>query len=120
MIRCLTLFDITRNGDYHAQNQLKNWHTLMQAIGLKSIPTIEAYPTKIFRNIDSMGFGKNYTGFQNLWIFDFNSDNFKNDAETLGSIDAIPMILGLEETAPNIKNYTVVSGENQNICFLFL
>jgi len=121
MIRCLTLFDITRNGDYYAQNQLKNWHTLVQAIGLKSIPTIQAYPTRVYRKIDDIGFGENYTGFHNVWLFDFDSDNFKNNLESLeNEIGFIPMITGLEESVEDLKKYTIVSGENKNICFLLL
>ena len=120
MIRCLTLFDISRTGDYHARNQLKNWHTLVQAIGLKSIPTIQTYPTKVYRKIDDIGFGKNYSGFHNVWLFDFDSDNFENNLETLETVDKIPMIINLEETIKDIKNYTVVSGENKNISFFYI
>jgi len=117
----MTLFDITRNGDYHAADQLKNWHTLMQAINIKSIPTIQSYPRKFFRNTDGLGFGKKYSGHEEIWMFDFNIDNFDGDITELESnIDLIPMITGLEETAKNLDHYTVTNGDNQNIVFLLL
>lgn len=117
----MTLFDITRNGDYYAVDQLKNWHTLLQAINLQSIPTIQSYPQRIFRSIDSLGFGKKYEGHQELWMFDFDVDNFDGDLSLLETtIDMIPMITGLEETAKNLDPYTVSHGNNQNIVFLLL
>jgi hypothetical protein len=117
----MTLFDITRNGDYHAADQLKNWHTLLQAINLQSIPTIQSYPKRLFRNIDGLGFGTKYDGYQELWMFDFDIDNFDNDLTLLKSnIDMIPMITGLEETAENLDQYTISHDDNQNIVFLFL
>ena len=119
MIRCITLFDITRNGDYHAADQLKNWHTLLQAINLQSIPTIQSYPKRFFRNIDGLGFGSSYSGHQEIWMFDFTIDDFNNNLELLEkNIDLIPMITGLEETVENLKEYTITRGDNKNIVFL--
>jgi len=120
MIRCLTLFDITRSSD-HNSNQIKNWHTIIQALGLKSILTIHSYPKKVFRNIDGLEFGKNYIGNHNVWIFDFELENFNNNLEEICyMVDLIPMIQGLEESVKNLKNYTIADGENKNICFLLL
>ena len=121
MIRCMTLFDITRNGDYYAADQLKNWHTLLQAINLKSIPTIQSYPKKLFRNMDGLGFGKRYSGVEHIWMFDFDTDDFDGDlTELKNNIDLIPMITGLEETVTDLDNYTIINGDNQNIVFLLL
>jgi len=119
MIRCSTLFDISRNNK--DRNQLRNWHTLIQSIGLKSTPTIHSYPKKIYRNIDEMDFGNEYVGFHNIWLFDFELDNFDGDLITLANdIDFIPMIIGLDESVKNMQSYTISHGSNKNICFLLL
>jgi hypothetical protein len=121
MIRCITLFDITRNGDYHAAEQLKNWHTLLQSINLQSIPTIQSYPKRLFRNIDDLGFGQKYSGYEEIWMFDFEIENFDGNLSLFQeNIDMIPMITGLEETAENLDHYTISHGDNQNIVFLLL
>jgi hypothetical protein len=117
----MTLFDITRNGDYHAADQLKNWHTLLQAINLQSIPTIQSYPKRFFRNTDGLGFGKKYSGHEEIWMFDFDIDNFDDDLTELeNNINLIPMITGLEETVKDLDHYTIAQGDNQNIVFLLL
>ena len=117
----MTLFDITRNGDYHASNQLKNWHTLLQAINLQSIPTIQSYPKRFFRNLDGLGFGSKYSGHEEIWMFDFDIDNFDGDLTELeNNNNLIPMITGLEETVNDLDHYTITQGNNQNIVFLLL
>jgi hypothetical protein len=117
----MTLFDITRNGDYHAADQLKNWHTLLQAINLQSIPTIQSYPKRFFRNIDGLGFGSKYSGHEEIWMFDFDIDNFDGDLTELeNNNNLIPMITKLEETVNDLDHYTISHGDNQNIVFLFL
>ena len=118
MIRCFTLFDITHNKE---KNPLRNWHTLIQALGLKSTLTIHSYSKKIYRNVAGINFGNNYSGFHNVWLFDFELDDFDGDLNNLeGDINFIPMITGLEESNKNLQNYTIINGENKNICFLLL
>ena len=60
-------------------------------------------------------------GSEEIWMFDFDIDDFDGDlTELKNNIDLIPMITGLEETATNLDHYTIASGDNQNIVFLFL
>ena len=122
MIRCFTLFDITKTGgDYHAKNQLRNWHTLLQSLTTLSMVTINTEPKKIFRNIDGMTFGNNYSGFNDIWVFDFELSNTNIDILTIeDTVNLIPMIINLEETVEDLQNYTVTNGDNQNIVFLLL
>ena len=123
MIRCLSLFDISRSSssNEHAANQLKNWHCLLQALSLHSKFTVDSYPTNIFRDISGLGFGKNYVGQHNVWIFDFEIQDTELDMNELSNIvHQIPMITSLEETANFSINCTDLCGDNQNIVFLLL
>lgn len=122
MIRCFTLFDITRiNGDYHAKNQLRNWHTIIQALTTHSTVTVDNGPKKLFRNIDGIGFGSNYSGFNEIWVFDFEFNDITIDISAIeNTINLIPMISGLTETVKNLQNYTITNGPDKNICFLLI
>jgi hypothetical protein len=122
MIRCLSLFDISRSSSSkHTPNQLRNWHCLLQALSLYSKFTVDSYPTQIFRDISGLGFGKNYVGQHNVWIFDFEIQDTELDMNELSNIvHQIPMITLLEETANFSINCTDLYGDNQNIVFLLL
>ena len=122
MIRCLSLFDISRvSSSKHAANQLKNWHCLLQALSLYSKFTVDSYPTSIFRDISGLGFGKNYVGQHNIWIFDFEIQDAELDiGELLNIVHQIPMITSLEESIKFPINCTDLYGDNQNIVFLLL
>jgi hypothetical protein len=122
MIRCLSLFDISRiSSSEYAANQLKNWHCLLQALSLYSKFTVDSYPTKVFRDVNSLGFGKNYVGQHNVWIFDFEIQDAELDiGELLNIVHQIPMITSLEESAKFPINCTDLYGDNQNIVFLLL
>ena len=85
------------------------------------VTIIQSYPKRFFRNIDGLGFGSKYSSYEEIWMFDFDIDDFDGDlTELKNNIDLIPMITGLEETATNLDHYTIASGDNQNIVFLFL
>jgi len=121
MIRCLSLFDISRSSSEHATNQLKNWHCLLQALSLYSKFTVESYPTQVYRNIDGLGFGKNYIGQHNVWIFDFEVQDVELEiAELTNIVHQIPMITNLEESVKFPIDCTDLYGDNQNIAFLLL
>ena len=124
MIRCFCLYDITHDGN---QNQLRNWHTLLQALSIRSDITIQNYPKQVLRNIDSLGFGKNYTGKHKIWIFDFELDNpsaVSVDDDSLYYLifdtDHVPMISGMNETVKFDKNFLIQYGNNKNISLLTL
>jgi hypothetical protein len=124
MIRCLTLLDITKN---QTPNQLKNWNTLLQALTLRSEVVVHNFSKKIFRNIDSLGFGSSFSGEHNVWVFDFelltpHTVCIENDELYYLREDThlVPMITGLEETVKCKKNCLVHDGPNQNISFLLL
>lgn len=112
-IEIKTLIDITKplvyrpdQGSLTEQNQYKNWITLQQCIGLRSIIEYEDPPTCEKIDIKNMGFGSKYKGLHNIWTFTFIPDRSRvyEDEEgniiglLLGDIDQVPVIKNLNET----------------------
>ena len=112
-IEIKTLVDITKptvyrpdQGSLLEQNQYKNWITLQQCIGLRSIIEYEEPPTCEKVDVKGMGFGNRYKGLHNVWTFTFTPDRslVYQDEEgniiglLLGDIDQVPVIQNLNET----------------------
>jgi hypothetical protein len=113
MIRCLTLVDIGTE-----TNPNKNWISLMQSISLYCDYEIITQPKKIYRDILGLEFGENYSGFHNVWIFDFKpTKNIKID-ELSNVVHHLPIISGLNETIEFRLKCALIDSENKNICFI--
>jgi hypothetical protein len=83
---------------------------------------VHNFPKCIYRDIDGLGFGENYTKHHNVWIFDFEPDDLKRIILNDDSIyylradtDMVPMVNDLKNTAKFNKNCLFHSGPNQNI-----
>lgn len=112
-IEIKTLIDITKpkvyrpgQGSLLEQNQFKNWTTLQQCIGLRSIIEYDDPPTSEMIDLKGLGFGNKYKGNHRVWTFKFRPDRSLayDDSEgnviglLLHDIDQVPIIEKLEET----------------------
>lgn len=115
MIRCLTLIDLGSE-----TNPNKNWISLLQSISLYGNFEIHTLPKKIYRNLTGLDFGKNYTGFHNVWMFDFDTTEPLNIFEFEKVIQHLPIISGFNETIEfNIK-CVLIDSEYKNTHFLII
>ena len=113
-IEIKTLIDITKPNVYRPnqgslleQNQYKNWVTLQQCIGLRSIIDYDDPPKIELIELKGMGFGTRYKGIHNVWTFKFRPDRSSayyddNSGNIIGlllnDIDQVPIIEKLTET----------------------
>ena len=112
-IEIQTLIDITKpnvfrpgQGSVLEQNQYKNWITLQQCIGLRSIIEYDYPPTSELIDIKGMGFGSKYKGTHRVWSFTFCPDrslayddsNGNLIGLLLNDINQVPIIEKLNET----------------------
>jgi len=108
-----TLIDITKpkvsrpgQGSELEQNQFKNWITLQQCIGLRSIIEYDVESTCESVDIKSAGFGRKYKGRQTVWTFQFQPDRSlaydDSDGNMIGllfaDVNQVPVIKNLRET----------------------
>jgi len=115
MIRCFSLVDFGTE-----QNPNKNWISLLQGISLYTDFEILCYPKKIYRDVNGLNFGNNYSGFHNTWIFDFTCTSMHNTDEFEQVLNHIPIICGLNETT-NFSLKTILTDTiNKNISFLLM
>jgi len=113
IIEIQTLVDITRTkvtrpnqGTQLAYDQNRNFITLMQCIELRSVVSYDQPPEVSKMDIKDLGFGSNFKGCQNVWIFTFIPDRVgvytSADGNSIGSliedINAVPIIKNLTET----------------------
>ena len=113
IIKIKTLLDITRpkvsrpgEGSPLEQYQYKNWITLQQCIGLRSIIMYDENPVVETIDIKSSGFGSKYKGEHRVWSFTFYTDRTaayaSDDGNMIGlllnDIHQVPMIENLTET----------------------
>ena len=127
-----TLVDITPTGQTKylkeralERNQQRNWETVVQAISLRTQPTI--LETNILKEDISYfnnNFGINYRGPQQVWHFKFavdNDDIFRKDGDRYGLLKfdfrTTPIILNLTETVQPEKPIFYTSGPWKNIYF---
>ena len=116
VIEIKTLIDVTNTNIRRANqgttlqhNQFRNWTTLLQCIGLRSIIEYDRDPTVEEININGLGFGTQYKGVHRVWTFYFRPDRtdafseHNNPVALLNhDLDKIPMITNLSETI-NVK-----------------
>lgn len=113
IIEIRTLIDITNTrvtrpnqGNQSQLDQQRNFITLLQCIGLKSIISYDEPPKHNIIDLKLLSFGSKYKGKQNVWEFRFTTDRDKvyedNDANPLGllieDIHEVPVIKNLTET----------------------
>ena len=112
-IEIKTLVDITKPNVYRPgqgstleQNQYKNWITIQQCIGLRSIIDYDDPPKVESIDLKGMGFGTKYKGVHKVWTFKFRPDRNNAYDDLLGNIiglllndiDQVPIIEKLTET----------------------
>ena len=112
IIEIQTLVDITHTnvrrpnqGTLQEFEQYKNWTTLNQCIGIRSIISYDDVPKVDTIDIKGRGFGTKYKGKHRVWTWRFYPDRekaFNTDTDPLGllfeDIDQIPIIKKLTET----------------------
>ncbi len=112
VIEIKTLIDITNTdvrrinqGTQQQLDQFRNWTTLLQCIGLRSIINYDKDPRVEEVDVEDLGFGTEYKGKHRVWTFQFRPDRPDAYAENLESVillkkdlDKIPMIVNLTET----------------------
>jgi hypothetical protein len=112
-IEIKTLIDITKpkvnrpgQGSLLEQSQYKNWITLQQCIGLRSIISYDNPPLVEKIDIKGLGFGNRYKGIHNVWTFVFTPDRslpYRDDQNNnlgllLHDLHQVPIIENLTET----------------------
>jgi hypothetical protein len=116
-IEIKTLIDITKpnvsrpgQGTELEQQQYKNWITLQQCIGLRSIIEYDAIPTVNFVDLRGKGFGSKYKGEHKVWTFRFRPDRtmaYDSQGNIIGllynDLHQVPMIKKLTETINILK-----------------
>jgi hypothetical protein len=111
IIEIKTLVDITKpivyrpgQGSFLEQNQYKNWITLQQCIGLRSIIDYDDPPAMEKVDIKGMGFGSKYKGVHSVWTFTFRPDRSFAYDDTEGNI--IGLLLNDVNQVPIIEKLT--------------
>ena len=121
-IEIKTLIDITNtnkarllDGQEFEHNQFKNWTTLLQCLGLRSIINYETNSTVETVDIKDLGFGKAYKGKHNVWTFTFTTDRvnvYLQEENPVGlleqDLDNVPVIGNLSETINIAKAVFVI------------
>jgi hypothetical protein len=112
-IEIKTLIDITNTrvtrsnqGSQLELDQHRNFVTLIQCAEIRSIIEYTSPPIREIVDIDSLGFGSEYTGTHAVWTFQFNpdrSDVYANDQNNnfsllLEDLNRVPVIKKLTET----------------------
>jgi hypothetical protein len=109
IVEIKTLIDITNSGVERPHqgsqlelNQNRNWTTLSQCIGIRSIIEYYNSPTVETVDVKGLGFGANFKGKHQVWTFRFETDRpevFGEDCELLiEDMDQVPVIKKLTES----------------------
>jgi len=111
-----------------SRSKQRNWETLVQVLGLRSLPNILYTPVCKYESLSNFDFGSAYKGKENVWCFEFTTE--QNQLFTLGDkptallqqdLHQVPVITNLDETvdiSPGIINSTDPS--TRNICVYYL
>jgi hypothetical protein len=112
IIEIKTLIDVTNThvsranqGTIDEYEQYRNWTTLLQCIGLRSIITYEDNPEAEIVDIKNLKFGSNYKGKHKVWTFRFYPDRpfaFYDGGDPVGllieDLNGVPIAGKLTET----------------------
>ena len=134
-----TLVDITKpnvqrpgQGTTLEQSQYKNWITLQQCIGLRSVISYDDLPIVETVDVKNYGFGSKYRGKQKVWTFTFyparphayEDDQGRTIGLLRGDFHQVPIIEKLTETIniskavfdiedPEYKNIIIMASSRQ-------
>jgi len=112
LIEINTLVDITnsnisrfKQGKEKEYSQYRNWITLLQCVGLRSIIEYDGDPINAEIDIKDLKFGKKYKGKHKVWTFKFRTDRagvYKTENEDfdllINDLHQVPIIKSLDET----------------------
>ncbi len=112
IITIRTLVDVTNSGVNRPKlgaekefNQHRNWTTLLQCIGLRSIINYDSNPAQDQVDIKNLGFGKKYKGKHKIWTFTFATDRsapYLEEGNPIGllirDLDQVPILKNCDET----------------------
>jgi hypothetical protein len=107
-----TLVDITNSGVSRPRpgadrefGQHRNWITLLQCIGLRSIIEYRSNPSVEVLDLKDLKFGKKHKGKHKVWTFEFSTDRsapFRTDQGPLdlliNDLHQVPVLEKLDET----------------------
>lgn len=127
-----TLVDITDTGitrytDQVAKqrNQQRNWETVLQAFGLRSLPVVVEVSILNNQSMDQFKFGKNYAGTHTVWVAKIGietADVYKKSSDPVALLcedfNQVPIITGLDETAEFPHKTFACAGPSKNIYFI--
>jgi len=120
-----TLIDITethgRRGDAdYIVNQQQNFLTVLQTIGLRVNPIYSVSPIKFTDKPINYKLGSAYKDQHQIWsfIFEIEHENALSVEMLRSDFNLIPIILGLDETAPiKIPSFNTLDKKMANIHF---
>ena len=115
MIRCFSLIDLGSETNIN-----KNWISLLQSVSLYSDFEVLCYPKKVCRDINGLNFGESYSGFHNVWIFDFEDTKTADINELEQIINYLPIIGGLNETIKIPLKCVLTDTINKNVSLLYI
>ena len=88
-----------------SRNKQRNWETVVQVLGLRSLPNILATPVTVFDNLSNYEFGSDYVGKENIWVFRFTTEQtglftgINGPTELLDlDLHQVPITTNLDET----------------------
>lgn len=120
-----TLVDVTetnaRKGeDPLRTDQMANFNTLYNTIGLRTNPTNFVVSVEKI-NVKGLGFGSKHKGEHNVWTieFDVEADESTNVDLMMNDFDMVPIISGLTETAKLEKDLFVTHSNHGNTNIIF-
>ena len=128
-VNVYTLVDITATGvlandSGHAREQQRNWETAQQLVNLRTASKILAVPgTPKMVDLGLHQFGTAYHGIHRCWKFIFTTaaENLTKDFDPLYYLkfdfDAVPVNVGLDETAEFANTLFYTHGANTNVYF---
>lgn len=97
-----------------SRNKQRNWETVVQVLGLRSLPNILNTPESRYDDLSNYEFGSDYTGKENVWVFRFTTEHIglfsgsRSNTELLDQdLHQVPITVNLDETVdinPSIIN----------------
>jgi hypothetical protein len=124
-----SLIDITQTNDTSvststSRNQMRNWETLKQVLGLRTQVILLSTPEIIQLNVTNSKFGSKFTSNHTVWTFKFGVEQqavYSSSTDQFGTLKSdftnVPVILGLRESATIDIPIFCTDGAATNIYF---